>query len=289
VYLFYTDLFHCITTSVFTTVHVILVLFYSGLSLYPKVQNSHKHGTGLLQSGVVAAYSSYLVWSAAQSVPLEMACSIFSGNSGHTIGFLAEMDPKWLKVLEVVIILCGSVFTLAAVCFATIRYSASGKHVLDSPVLNHTVNDDQQIIMDVDSANVAEDSDGDSDEENEKKGLLYGKREVDPSPSLEYSSQKEEDVDVESAEKKNDEEEEHTAVTYSYSYFNVTFALASLYVAMLITSWTLLSKGEGSDPYRVGSGFPAVYVKVASFIVAAGIYMWSLLAPMCFPNREFDF
>jgi hypothetical protein len=74
-------------------------------------------------------------------------------------------------------------------------------------------------------------------------------------------------------------------VRYVYSFFHVIFALASMYSAMLLTGWG--SKGmEGRDIIDVG--WPSVWVKIVSQWVTAALYIWTMLAPIVFPDRDFS-
>lgn len=79
------------------------------------------------------------------------------------------------------------------------------------------------------------------------------------------------------------EEKEARPVSYSYSFFHLIFALASMYSAMLLSGWT--STSESSDLIDVG--WTSVWVRIGTEWVTAGLYIWSLLAPLLFPDREF--
>eukprot|EP00897_Mesotaenium_endlicherianum_P004540 jgi/Mesen1/4113/ME000216S03366 len=74
-------------------------------------------------------------------------------------------------------------------------------------------------------------------------------------------------------------------VRYVYSFFHVIFALASMYSAMLLTGWGDAGR-EGKDIIDVG--WPSVYVKIASMFITAGLYGWSLVAPLLLPDRDFS-
>jgi serine incorporator 1/3 len=74
-------------------------------------------------------------------------------------------------------------------------------------------------------------------------------------------------------------------VSYSYLQFYLVFALASMYLAMLMTGWG--SGGEQKD--QIDVGWTSVWVKTISSWAAAGLYCWTLLAPALFPDREFSF
>lgn len=72
-------------------------------------------------------------------------------------------------------------------------------------------------------------------------------------------------------------------VTYSYTFFHLIFALASMYSAMLLSGWT--SSSESSDYIDVG--WTSVWVRICTEWVTAGLYVWSLVAPLILPDREF--
>lgn len=73
-------------------------------------------------------------------------------------------------------------------------------------------------------------------------------------------------------------------VTYSYSFFHFIFALASMYLAMLMTGW---GTHDAEDAEEVGVGWASVWVKMVSLWVTAVLYTWSLVAPALLPDREF--
>ena len=73
-------------------------------------------------------------------------------------------------------------------------------------------------------------------------------------------------------------------VSYSYSFFHFIFALASMYLAMLMTGWGLHNV---EDAEEVDVGWASVWVKMASLWVTAALYTWSLVAPAVLPDREF--
>ncbi|KAI4317742.1 hypothetical protein L6164_025588 [Bauhinia variegata] len=79
------------------------------------------------------------------------------------------------------------------------------------------------------------------------------------------------------------EEKEATPVTYSYSFFHLIFALASMYSAMLLSGWT--NSTESSDLIDVG--WTSVWVRICTEWVTAGLYGWTLVAPLILPDREF--
>lgn len=87
--------------------------------------------------------------------------------------------------------------------------------------------------------------------------------------------------ELEAGKDKNDAEPR--PVSYSYSFFHLIFALASMYSAMLLSGWT--SSSESSDLIDVG--WTSVWVRICTEWVTAGLYVWSLVAPLIFSDREF--
>lgn len=74
-------------------------------------------------------------------------------------------------------------------------------------------------------------------------------------------------------------------VTYVYSFFHLIFALASMYSAMLLTGWGNANMAEKDI---IDVGWPSVWVRIITQWITAGLYMWSLVAPQIFPDRDFS-
>ena len=81
-----------------------------------------------------------------------------------------------------------------------------------------------------------------------------------------------------------EEKEQKKPVTYSYAFFHIIFSLASMYSAMLLTGW---STSVGESGKLVDVGWPSVWVRVVTSWATAGLFIWSLVAPILFPDREF--
>jgi len=85
--------------------------------------------------------------------------------------------------------------------------------------------------------------------------------------------------------KGNDKESEPRPVSYSYTFFHLIFALASMYSAMLLTGWTSAAS-EKSELMDVG--WTTVWVRICTEWVTAALYIWTLIAPLLFPDRDFS-
>ena len=96
--------------------------------------------------------------------------------------------------------------------------------------------------------------------------------------------------------------DEHEGVAYNWSFFHFTFMCASLYLTMVLTNWDILrcarcepcppslarSHDSGSNTIALGDTTASVWVKIVSSWVCVIMYAWSLLAPICLPDRDFN-
>jgi len=90
-------------------------------------------------------------------------------------------------------------------------------------------------------------------------------------------------------------DDERTGTRYNYSWFHFIFAIAAMYVAMLLTDWNVVShhpisgqSNPNTDVY-IGRSEVAMWMRVVSGWVCMVLYMWSLLAPVFMPDRFGDF
>jgi len=89
---------------------------------------------------------------------------------------------------------------------------------------------------------------------------------------------------VRDEEKADDDDDENGPVTYSYAFFHFVFFLACFYVSMVLSGW---SYENGQSSYSIDKGWISTWVKIVSLWITAGMYLWSLLAPIIFPDRDF--
>lgn len=78
--------------------------------------------------------------------------------------------------------------------------------------------------------------------------------------------------------------DEFELVTYNYSFFHLIFALASMYIAMLMTGW-----GTGAEEKDlIDVGWTSVWVKIIAQWATVALYAWTMTAPLLFPDRDFS-
>uniref|UniRef100_A0A0D3FKC8 Serine incorporator n=2 Tax=Oryza TaxID=4527 RepID=A0A0D3FKC8_9ORYZ len=87
------------------------------------------------------------------------------------------------------------------------------------------------------------------------------------------------------AGKSDSKEIDARPVSYSYTFFHVIFALASMYSAMLLTGWTSAAS-DSSELMDVG--WTTVWVRICTEWATAALYIWTLVAPLLFPDRDFS-
>ncbi|KAJ1294784.1 hypothetical protein BS78_01G173300 [Paspalum vaginatum] len=104
-------------------------------------------------------------------------------------------------------------------------------------------------------------------------------------PSSPRSGAKNPLLDDQEKGKGDGKESEPRPVSYSYTFFHLIFALASMYSAMLLTGWTSAAS-ESSELMNVG--WTTVWVRICTEWVTATLYIWTLIAPLLFPDRDFS-
>lgn len=77
-------------------------------------------------------------------------------------------------------------------------------------------------------------------------------------------------------------------VGYNYAFFHLTFAMASMYICMLMTNWSIVSNNvEDGTLIAIDQSVASVWIKAASSWFVAVLFAWSLVAPVMFANRDF--
>lgn len=80
-------------------------------------------------------------------------------------------------------------------------------------------------------------------------------------------------------------EAEEDDLPYNPAFFHAVFALASCYLAMVLTNWSL---SDGPNPWQIDRGAFSSWVRISSQWLCAIVYTWTLLAPSILRNRIFD-
>jgi hypothetical protein len=269
----------CWFNPMFITLNLILCAAVSLFSIHPGLQAKNPR-IGLLQSAVVTAYCTYLVWSALSSQPATMHCSSFPLTSKpHEDSFS---------------MIVGLIMTFLALVYSAFRASGEGaKITMDDPARKALL-----AAMPPDERKKSRKSRKavNSDESAEK---TLKQESPDPEAQSAPDSDAERSAeDPKSSDSEEDSDAERTGeapernVAYNYSFFHVTFFLAAMYLAMVLTNWESVSVFTGDttgseNTILVDQGMASVWVKVISSWLTLILYVWSMLAPIFFPDRDF--
>ncbi|XP_073985176.1 serine incorporator TMS1 isoform X2 [Rhodnius prolixus] len=77
---------------------------------------------------------------------------------------------------------------------------------------------------------------------------------------------------------------ESDGVAYSWSFFHVMFGFATLYVMMTLTNWYK----PNSSLDTINSNAASMWVKMLSSWACLALYIWTLIAPIALPDRQFN-
>ena len=80
-------------------------------------------------------------------------------------------------------------------------------------------------------------------------------------------------------------DDEREGVTYNWSLFHIMFGLATLYIMMTLTNW--YSPGNNTIE-TISANMSAVWMKIISSWLCCAIYVWTLIAPVVLPDRDFS-
>jgi len=239
----------CTLNTTFISLNLIFNIVASLISIHPKLRERDSKN-GLLQSSVVSLYTTYLVWSALTSEPASLGCSSL------TIGSTTSGDGFSLFF--------GVGLTFLALIYTALRVSSAGDDLSQTTASAGAIQAQQELLT---SAH------HDSDDEDDTIESTLSKQKNKTTESLHI-----EDLDTEAP------------VEYNYSFFHVTFMLAGLYLAMVLTNWETVSPAT-DEPTQgsiyVDQGMAAVWVKIVSSWLTLFLYLWTMFAPLCFPDRQF--
>ncbi|KAF8920101.1 TMS membrane protein/tumor differentially expressed protein [Mucidula mucida] len=265
----------CGLNRFFIAFNLILSIIITIMCVHPVVQEYNPR-SGLAQSGMVAAYCTYLIVSAVSN----------HTNDKHSCNPLR--NGTGTRTTAIVI---GGVFTFLAIAYSTTRAATqsralSGKnkkgavHLSGSdPLDGHSelgvVNTQPKKI------------------DSPRYQALLAAVEAGAIPASALNEPESDDEDDEVVGEMRDDERSGTR--YNYSFFHIIFIMATMYVAMLLTDWNVVSKkplGNGpadpNDDVYIGRSEVAMWMRVVSSWVCMLLYIWSLIAPVLMPDRFDD-
>lgn len=263
----------CGLNRFFIIFNLVLGVIVTIISIHPAVRECNP-SSGIIQSGVVVIYCTQLVTSAV---------------ANHDDGD-SRCNPltKLQEGTETSMVVLGAIMTLIAVAYTTFR---AGTRSFEFTGMMDDNGDTGYVALQ------------DSDPEHSRPITKQPKKK-DPlriqalqaaiaEGSLPESAlQEEEDDDDDEGVSSNDKDDETIKVRYHYSSFHFIFVLATMYVAMLLTHWNIVTHAhddhpsdELATPVKIGRSTVTMWMRIISGWVCLVMYSWTLLAPVIMPDR----
>ncbi|KAI8429971.1 hypothetical protein MSG28_000427, partial [Choristoneura fumiferana] len=237
-------------TQFFISINLILVVLASVVSILPAVQEHNPH-SGLLQSSVVSLYVMYLTWSALSNSPSPCNSMIDPNNSSKLESECSHSKMYtggWRDDAT------DSLHAVSAQASSFDKQAIIGMVIWVCSVLYscvRTASASSKLTM--------------TDHILAKEGTQEGAG-ADGGESGETKVF----------------DNEGDAVAYPWTFFHVVFALATLYSMMTLTNWYNPSSQLSKE------NIASMWIKITSSWLCIGIYIWTMIAPAIFPDRDFS-
>lgn len=86
-------------------------------------------------------------------------------------------------------------------------------------------------------------------------------------------------------------DDETSTVQYNWCLLHIFLTLGCLYFMMVITNWTSTTEtfpnGSYTNEYLISHSSAGYWVQIVASWLCSVLYMWSMGAPICFPDRDF--
>ncbi|KAF9787431.1 serine incorporator/TMS membrane protein [Thelephora terrestris] len=251
----------CTLNRFFITFNLILCVIITVMCIHPLVQE-HNPRSGLVQASMVAVYCTYLIVSAV-------------GN--HETDTCKNPIRKAQGTRTTTVVL-GAIFTFLAIAYSTSRAATQSKALVGSKKKGD-IHLDEEHRSELGVVNTQP-----SRTETPRYQALLAAVEAGALPASVLDEEEEDDDEEIVGESRDDE---RSGTRYNYSWFHVIFVLGAMYVAMLLTDWNVVKevKGNPDEDVYIGRSEVAMWMRVVSSWVCMLLYMWSLMAPVLFPDR----
>jgi len=255
----------CTLNRFFISFNLALVIIITILCVHPYIQE-HNPRSGLAQSSMVAVYCTYLIMSAVGNHAHEQCNPLLKGGAGAGARNTA--------------VVLGALFTFLAIAYSTTRAATQSRALVgrkDSGAVHLPEEDHEVGVVNTQPSRT----------ETPRYQALLAAVEAGaiPASALNEMMQTEDDDDGDdNLSSKDAHDDERTGTRYNYSWFHVIFVLGSMYVAMLLTDWNVVTPGNDDNVY-IGRSETAMWMRIVSSWVCMVLYIWSLLAPALFPDR----
>lgn len=237
------------------TLNLVFLCIITLLSVQPTIQDANPKA-GLAQSAMVAAYCTYLTFSAVCMEPDDKNCNPL-------------IRARGARTTTVIL---GAIVTMLTIAYTTTRAATQG-FAMGS---NTGKNKYAQLNQDDYEHGLV------SQQPASRREIMRAAVESGalPASALDEDSDDEDNVTVSS------KDDERQGTQYNYSLFHVIFLMATCWVATLLTQ--KMDPESSSDFTPVGRTYWASWIKIVSAWVCYAIYSWSLIAPVVLEGRDFS-
>ena len=246
-----------------------LVVLCCALSVLPAVQERNPRAS-LLTAAVVCLYSTYLTASAVLSQPVPVP----TAPGGPPLCWYLGSGDAAVTPAGYAALVLGAIITFVAVAFSSMR---AGSHAGSAPPPASTEK----------STLLAVNRDGSSSDEEKGAPAASAEEEAERQRlrALEKSDRELLNLD----DPRGTGEGGSEPVAYNYTWFHAVMLLGAMYMGCLLTNWSLAPSAVqgGAIANSVDKSIVAVYLKAVSSWVVCLLYIWTLVAPMVLPNRDF--
>lgn len=267
----------CGLNRFFIIFNLILCFVVTCISLHPAVREVNP-SSGVIQSGVVVIYCTQLVTSAV---------------ANHDDGD-SRCNPltKLQEGTETSMVVLGAIMTLLAVAYTTFR--AGTRSFEFTGLMNESDGTGYVALQDTDPELPSASPITVQPKKKDPLRIQAIQAAVDegslPASALERELRQDEEEDNQEDLRSQDKDDEAIKVRYHYSSFHFIFVLATMYVAMLLTHWNIVTRsGQASNdnatPVKIGHSTATMWMRIISSWVCMVIYAWTLVAPVLFPDR----
>lgn len=245
----YSSTTDCINNLFFISFHVYMCLAATLISIHPIVQKARPK-SGLLQSSIASSYSTYIMWLTLSNQPDDIC--------NPSREYIYPSDPLFNK--QIMLSLFITFLILFVFCFRIFEKGLYGKFFEN---LSLSSRSSSQSIITEEEIDLPEYTRDETQEENVTNGseCMFRQKII--------------------------EDDEQEGVEYSYSFFHALLSLASLYLMMTMTNWYRPEEEENLT-VKLIAGWGAIWIKLCSGIFCVFLYIWSLVAPVIFPNSYRD-
>lgn len=246
----------CSMNQAAITINLIFWLAISFISVHPTIQDSNPKA-GLAQAAMVAFYCSYLTMSAVSMEPDDKQCNPLIRAQGT-------------RTTSVVI---GAIVTMLTVAYTTTRAATQSLGLGNNKGGIRLPDEDEHDLV--------------TQQPGRREMRAEVLRRAVEEGSLPADALLSDNEDEDDSGNKAPGDDERSSTQYNYSVFHIIFFLATCWVGTLLTGTV-----EGLDQISTDGNFATVgrtywasWVKIVSAWFCYSMYIWTLVAPIVFPER----